>query len=392
MKATCILLFFLSSLCMHVKAADTTSVTMKIHNIPLIPPAAGKSLQHGVAGAVIGISGNRLIVAGGSNFEDNLPWRGGTKMYHDEVFLFRQKRNGEKVWSQSKINLPIAMAYGACVSLPNGILSIGGEDKNGPIKKVFLFTYKRNKLLVKSLPDLPVAITSAGAAVIGNTVFVTGGLNAKGLAVAECFCMDLSTKSPSWKSIAALPQALSHGVVAAQSDGIEQCIYLVGGRFRNGEVSTFLNTVLKYSPSKNVWEKVAEIKLANNDTFGLSAGTGVAFRDKYIVLFGGDKGLIFNPTERINNTLATLPDGKEKQALLKQKDELLSNHPGLYRDVLVFNTLTKHWEITGEIPGRVQVTTTAVWWHHKVYIPSGEIKPGIRTDEVLEIELEENGK
>jgi N-acetylneuraminic acid mutarotase len=281
------------------------------------------------------------------------------------------------------------MAYSACVSVSDGILSIGGENKHGPINKVYFLMYRKNKLTVKSLPDLPEAITSASAIVIGNTVYVTGGLNAKG-AVSSCYSIDISGKKPAWKILAGLPVALSHGVVVAQSDGNETCIYAVGGRYRDGEVSTFLHTILKYSPSQDRWENVGEIKIENGESFGLSAGTGVAYLDKYIVLFGGDKGIIFNQTERINNALATMPDGVEKQTLLQQKDKLLSEHPGLYRDVLAYNTLTGKCEVIGELPGKVQVTTTAVWWHDMVYIPSGEVKPGIRTDEVVIVEL--NGR
>jgi N-acetylneuraminate epimerase len=386
MKQISLLVIFIIMLFRLAAAADTTFVTMKIAKTPAIPPASGKMIQHGVAGAVIGISGKHLLIAGGANFEDNLPWRGGTKSYHDEAYILSLNKKGEYCWSQSIIPLPESMAYTACVSVPQGIFSAGGENRNGPVNKAYLFSYRKNKIISNPLPNLPEAITSASAALIGNMVYVIGGLNTKG-AVSSCYAIDISIKKPVWKKLPDLPHALSHGVVVAQNDGKEICIYVVGGRYHEGEVSTFLHTILKYSPSQNHWENVGEIKTGTGESFGLSAGTGVAYLDEYIVLFGGDKGIIFNQTERINNTLATMPDGIEKQALLQQKDKLLSEHPGLFLDVLVYNTITGKCEVIGELLGKVQVTTTAVWWHDKVYIPSGEVKPGIRTDEVTIVEL-----
>ena len=386
MKQISLLVIFIIMLFRLAAAADTTFVHMKISKTPAIPPASGKMIQHGVAGAVIGISGKHLLIAGGANFEDNVPWRGGTKSYHDEIYVLSLNRKGAYCWTRSKTLLPEPMAYSACVSVPQGIFSAGGENKNGPVNKAYLFSYRKNKLISNPLPDLPEVITSASAALIGSTVYVIGGLNSKG-AVASCYAIDISNKKPVWTKLPDLPQSLSHGVVVAQNDGKETCIYVIGGRYREGEVSTFLNTVLKYSPSQNQWESVGEIKTTTGEPFGLSAGTGVAYLDKYIVLFGGDKGIIFNQTERINNTLATMPDGIEKQALLQQKDKLLSEHPGLYREVLAFNTQQGNWEVIGEMPEYVQVTTTAVWWNEKVYIPSGEVKPGIRTDDVTIVEL-----
>jgi N-acetylneuraminic acid mutarotase len=345
-------------------------------------------VQPGVAGAVIGINNNQLVVAGGANFEDDLPWRGGTKSYHDEVYLLSLNRKGRYTWSQPQVKLPEPVAYSACVSVPDGILSIGGENSNGPVNKVYCLNYIHNKQNVKILPDLPEAITSAGAVVIGDIIYVSGGINKTG-AVASCYRIDLSAQNPEWKTLAPMPLALSHGVMAAQSDGSEHCVYVIGGRFRKGEVSTFLNMVFKYTPSLNRWQEAGNIEIQNRGNFGLSAGSGVAYLDKYIVLFGGDQGTVFRRIEQMNNALAMLPAGTEKQALLLEKDKLLSQHPGFGSEILLFNTLSGKWQVTGVFPGTVPVTTTAVWWHNQVYIPSGEVRPGIRTNEVSVIELNE---
>jgi len=70
----------------------------------------------------------------------------------------------------------------------------------------------------------------------------------------------------------------------------------------------------------------------------------------------------------------------------------LENHPGFGNRIMGFNTLTnKIYEIS-TLPGTGQVTTTAVRWDDDIVIPSGEVRPGIRTPEILEIDIVKDAK
>jgi N-acetylneuraminic acid mutarotase len=60
---------------------------------------------------------------------------------------------------------------------------------------------------------------------------------------------------------------------------------------------------------------------------------------------------------------------------------LQESHPGFSRAVLILDTKTGRCTQAGEIPGPAQVTTTAVQTPWGIVIPSGEIKPGVRTTE-----------
>jgi hypothetical protein len=111
--------------------------------------------------------------------------------------------------------------------------------------------------------------------------------------------MDLERPEAGWQVLPDLPIALSHAVVAAQSDGTEICIYVLGGRNKSGITSSFLSDIWKYSPSAKIWQKAGKLKLARQSVFGLSAGTGLAYGDHAILIFGGDKGAVFNETERL---------------------------------------------------------------------------------------------
>ncbi|HEV2479040.1 MAG TPA: hypothetical protein VGS79_05230, partial [Puia sp.] len=74
-----------------VPAERTVPLWSVIARLPLPP---GRSTQPGVAGPFAGVSGDALIVAGGSNFPDKKPWEGGRKAYVDEVYVLMARTDG----------------------------------------------------------------------------------------------------------------------------------------------------------------------------------------------------------------------------------------------------------------------------------------------------------
>lgn len=357
-----------------------------LEEFPPIPPVEGKLVQPGLAGPVAGVCGDYLLVAGGANFEEEMPWRGGAKSYHDEIFLFRLEGDGDFVWTQAAESLPFPMAYPACLSFDRGVLCIGGENAEGPVSDVFLFLADSGKVTITRFPSLPMAITSPGAALIGKKVYVAGGLDSAG-AVDHFLVLQLDEEATRWQSLPPLPVAMSHSVVVARSDGSETCIYVLGGRNKTTEVHTFFSDIWKFKPSSATWTREGEIA-PDGKPLALSAGTGIAAGKNQIVLFGGDPGIWFNRTEKLNNAI-TVAEDSLKQRLLQEKDTLLSNHPGFTRDVLVFNTVNKNWIKIGEAEEGFPATTTAFFWNDLVIIPSGEIRPGVRTPQITALKFQE---
>lgn len=353
--------------------------------IPSLPPATGDSLQVGLAGAIAGSFGNILMMAGGANFRDGLPWKGGTKEYHNDIFLLSQRSDRNFQWEVAALKLPVDLAYPASVSVPEGVMSIGGENQNGLLKEVFLFSLSDGELRIKNLPDLPLALSSAGAARIGSTVYLAGGLGNEG-AASGFYCLDLEAPASGWKKLPDLPVPLSHAVVVSQKDESGWCIFVIGGRKKSGECSTFFSSTWKYSLNTGQWIRDAVINFGG-EPVALSAGTGIPAGKNSIVLFGGDQGMIFNQTERLNSLIEKTTDPHENRILLERKDSLLTNHPGFPRRIMVYNTISRQWKTAGEIPGPAPVTTTAIEWNGLVIIPSGEIRPGIRTPEVIAAEI-----
>lgn len=67
-------------------------------DLPPLPPTANEEVQHGLTDPVTGELADFLLVAGGSNFRDGLPWKGGTKQYHDEILLMKESPDGSFNW------------------------------------------------------------------------------------------------------------------------------------------------------------------------------------------------------------------------------------------------------------------------------------------------------
>lgn len=59
--------------------AQKKSVQDTWHIAGVLPSNNQQKEGLGLAGPITGISGNRLLVAGGANFPDGMPWKGGKK-------------------------------------------------------------------------------------------------------------------------------------------------------------------------------------------------------------------------------------------------------------------------------------------------------------------------
>ncbi|MCX6905182.1 MAG: hypothetical protein NTW03_17230, partial [Verrucomicrobia bacterium] len=59
----------------------------------------------------------------------------------------------------------------------------------------------------------------------------------------------------------------------------------------------------------------------------------------------------------------------------------VEKHPGFSRNILGFDTRSGEWKAMGETPAP-RATVTAVPWGDAFVIPSGEVRPGVRSPEV----------
>ena len=319
-------------------------------------PALHGVEHKGVAGAYFGMIDHFLILAGGANFPDELPWNGGKKSWHRTAYIMDVDRP-EAEWIQIDAGLPRSLAYGASINLDEGLLCIGGCDSVSCYKEVFLLQLKDGKLVIdEQWPALPVALSNMTAALLDNKVYVAGGQQTMSApeATSHFYVLDLSEKEKGWKALPSWPGApRGYAVSAVQSDGFDQCFYLFSGRNykQDGSVEVLTDGYV-YNPRLNHWKKL-------NQQFPVMAGTAVPMGANHILLLGGVPELIAGS----------------------------DTHPGFDHTVRVYHTITNTLVEKEVAPYPLAVTTTLAKQGHVIYWGSGEVKPGVRTPSLLKGEV-----
>lgn len=339
----------------------------------------GKS---GVAAPVTGISNDVLIVGGGADFPDTLPWLGGKKKYYDRVCIF--EANGDSLVQTDKAPaLHHPVAYAASCSTTGGLIYAGGESEAGISKQVFRLSWHADskELASERLPDLPVALTNAGMVAYKEQVIICGGETDTGTS-AKCFSLDINDMEAGWRELATLPQAVSHMILALQSLNNRDYLYLLGGRSKmQTGISDLYRDVYALDLAVNTWEKKTSLP------YPVTAGTGFAADEEQIVLFGGDTGETFHRSELLSVAIKAEKDPAGLAKLNEERIELLNTHPGFSNKILLYNTRTGLCTEIGLLPFETPVTTTAVVWNDKVVLPGGEIKAGVRTPDIWSAHL-----
>jgi len=320
----------------------------------------------GLAGPLGGVDHGVLLVGGGCNFPDSMPWAGGKKKYYKGVYVVDMHRRAVIAVD----SLPEPIAYGASVTTPRGVVYIGGENEDGVSARVYCVRWE-GKLGVRRLPDLPVALTNASAALLGQTIYVAGGETAAGVS-DRLFALDLP--GGGWRLEGSLPKPLSHAVFIAAGGRL----YLIGGRKRNpGGISDLSDAVCCYLPAERRWAGCRSLPYA------LSAGTGILYDGHSLLLLGGDRGEVFQRVEKLIAAADRSSDAAERQRLLLEKARVQSAHPGFSREVLRYDMNRNEWSNFDTLSFPSPATTTAVRWDNYIVIPGGEIRAGVRLPQIL---------
>jgi N-acetylneuraminate epimerase len=265
-----------------------------------------------------------------------------------------------------------------------GVVYAGGENEHGLSEKAYLLKFNpaKNQVKIESLPDLPLALSNIALTNIGQVIYAVGGDQEK--VSSSCFfSLELGNKNAKWKNLPDLPVALANAVVITQNGPEGVNIYVVGGRAKQPSgISDLHHSLYIYNPRTQSWKSGAAI--SDGATFiNFSAGTGVAVSENFLLITGGDSGEIFHQIETYLSQIAGTESAEEKALLSARKNQLMTNHPGFYRGILLYNTFTNSWIKIGELPFPARVTTTATKWGENIILSNGEVKPGVRTPDVM---------
>lgn len=309
----------------------------------------------GLAGPFAGVAADKLLVAGGANFPDRAPWDGGTKVWHDRVFVLDEPAG---TWREAG-RLPQALAYGVSVSIPRGVLCIGGSTANAHSAACFLLRLDGGTLVTETMPSLPQPVANMAGALVGHTVLIAGGTHTPldTTAANALLALDLDHLERGWTALPPLPGPGRILPVVGERSGV---LFVFSGAALTAAaagtpVRTYLRDAWCYDLHSG-WKQLADLPRPAVAAPSPTPALGVS----HLFVVGGDDGTMVN-------------------------FEPKSQHPGFSREVLDYDLVTNTWTASTPLPATMSppVTAPVVEWRGKFAIPSGEIRPAVRTAQVL---------
>jgi len=338
--------------------------------LPDLPDALG------VAGPFAGVHNDVLIVAGGANFPKPV-WE-NDKVWHDRIHVLEKitSEGGEVryAWHDGG-NLPLPLAYGGAVSTKDGVVCIGGNDSKQAYDVVFLLSWNaaEKKIEVTPYPKLPKPCAFGAATIIGDVIYMAGGQSGGGLdsALKNLWSLDLSKKDSEaafkWQELDGCPgPARAFNITAAQHNGYTDCLYVISGRRQEGEETKFLKDVWEYTPA--LGSKAGKWRQRKDAPQVIMAGVGLGYGQSHIFVLGS-----------------------ADEANWGKADELKDEHPGFPKEAFAYHTITNSWTPAGKIPAS-HVTTVAVNWDNEIIVPSGEVRPRVRSAKIWRVKPQPSSK
>lgn len=309
----------------------------------------------GFAGGFAGVSHGVLLVAGGANFPEKKPWEGGTKVWYDHVFALEKPDGTWKLVGK----LPRRLGYGVSVTSRDRVICVGGSDLLRHYADVFQLEWRDGSLVITNLIALPKPFANGSGALLGDRLYVAGGQTSPLSTEAsnEVWMLDLAAQPHEWKQVAPFP---GPGRILSVAAGTDNGFYQFGGAelVANEDGSSsrrYLRGAYRYHESTG-WKRLADLP------HPLVAAPSPSPRDVgHIYMLGGDDGTqVGVPTEK---------------------------HSGFRPELLRYAIRSDTWAEMGKLPAP-RVTVPCVEWGGAWVVPSGEMRPGIRSPEVWSMKLQ----
>jgi SSS family transporter len=328
------------------------------NELPSIPD------NEGYAGMFAGVSNGQLICMGGANFPGEMPWKGGEKVWYDNIYVLSEKASS---WKLATKKLPKPLAYGVSVTYRNKIILVGGNNAKGYYSDVYSVEYNNGKIQIDTLPSLPYPIANMTGTLVGNTLFIAGGDTCfTGMPIKEFLSLSLLNTSDNQKWVSLEPWPGTPRIQAVSAS-------LHGDYF----IFSGINLV-KTSDSNN-----QRIILKDAYKFIPSFTAGTITGGKWVPLSEMPRGVAAGPSPAPTfGTDHILFPGGLDSATAAYKDP--SNFPGFVTDLLGYNVESDTWLNFGSIPEKcTRVTLPTVKWSQQWVIINGEIGPGKRSPKVF---------
>lgn len=314
---------------------------------PDLPDGIGRA---GMMAAIVrDKNGNDAVLAvGGANFPNGMPWEGGFKKFHRDIFLLHR---ADDIWRWEKVgDLPEANAYAAFCAMPDGsgMLIAGGVNSERHFDDVLLVGVDGK--VERRAAKLPSPRAYAGFCFSGGELRIVGG-----------------TASPD--SVDCIPSALAFNFSRAElgwrtdveSKRCARILPLCGGF--SGRVIWGGGCALEERDGKGARVYLGDLRgnLGGNGSrsalaapLAACAGPGVEVSGG-VIFVGGDDGM--HPSSDP------------------------ASHPGQSKQVIFVYGETLATVVIGQWPTPL-VTAPLVRIGDEIVSISGEIRPGVRTPAV----------
>ena len=334
-------------------------------------PTEEQGFDKGVSACYCGVINGYLYIAGGCNFPDKPVAEGGKKRFYKAIYAAKLNAEGNRLEWKTVGQMPQPAAYGVSVTYENSLILVGGNNETGGLTTAIRLRPTATGMQQEALPSLPHALDNMAGAVVGHILYVVGG-NCEGVATQKVWSLDLkNTAKEGWKEEPSIPGiARVQPIAAALAGGLLG----VWGGFApktDSKVAQLAMNGASYNAGCGTWTALPVPTDALGEEVFTGGATAIATPQKGVVVVGGVNKDVF--LAAINK----LPEGY----LLHEPEWYRFNSRVLcYRDG-AWTQLLQH-------PSVARAGCALAYWDGWVYVVGGELKPGIRTPEIVRFRVD----
>lgn len=361
--------------------------------------------EQGVSAPFAGSIHQNLIVAGGCNFPNVPAAKGGAKRFYADIYELPHPDHDPQAQWRKIGELPQPMAYGVSVTVPNGMVCVGGttDGVNSSAETYLLHTDAHHKLQITPLPALPLSLDNLTGAYGGGYIYVAGGQH-NGEAVNAAFRLQYPG-GKTWERLPDFPgRARVQPASAVQNNATAPCFYLVGGfaPATKTERAWAHTDGWCFNAATRQWSKMADIvPHGQKEPMTLAGAIGISSGCAHIVFVGGvnkqvfeqavNRPLLIEQTERGLQRTPTLALQQQLDRLKTEQAAYLNHPEGWYRfnnELVIYHTITDTWVSESQSPLIARAGAGFIRCGHEWIVVNGETKPGIRSAAVTAVKMD----
>lgn len=316
----------------------------------------------GVARPFAGVSGGRVLIAGGANFPEKPLADGGRKRCHAAVWA-ADLAAPSPAWVRAG-DLPRPWAEGGYATTPKGIVCVAGAVGYDPLvltNGCFLLSWDASgrRAVTRPLPPFPEVAQYAAAAARGSVAYAVGR--------RKVAALDLDAEPLAWRPLPDLPEEVFQPACAVQGAADGKVAFFVFAE--HGEKGVSGGWHLDLSPvCGTTWRPLADVPPEGPSGDRRFVGSlAAAVGDRQVLFFGGMSRAV----------------ARESAAMTTEE---YLRHPNEWfrfpKDVLVYDTVADVWCAREGSPEFARAGAAVVTLPDgRILVHGGEVGPGVRTNE-----------